>query len=396
VFTLNYGVRKGLRTLDSPNHQDYVLDKNGNLFQVITSCHPPDRVIALLRYVQASDQNDPNAIWQPKRGTIKGIRYRRQLEAYNVNRARSNVDFVEAAQSAYVLRDTIYGVPMIAVPRAMIEVHYQPRLRLQEVLELDASQLDYYEIAARQIAISLRDYLGVPPEHVGITGSILWGAQHRYSDIDIIIYGQENKARLVAHYPELHRADPQITGLNEQWTEEFAQSLQEKSGLPLAECYQYIGRKSWLMLYHEPQIRPQPIQVGIYFAPTVDEAEQVYRPYGQEWYESIATLTVEADITDDSASLYYPALYSINGVVVTESASQKEAQVKPADIKRIFLFEGAISGYAFVGDRVRVRGLLQRIRSTTGTEEEAYQILIGTKENHSREYIQVLARHPGH
>jgi uncharacterized protein len=381
-----------MQTLDKPNHQDYVLDRSGNLFQVITSSHPADKVIALLRYVPAPDQNNLNAVWQPKSGKIKGIRYQRQLEAYNVTQARSNVDFVDTTHAAYVLNETIYGVPMIAVPHDMIDVHYQPRPRLQEVLGLDEAKLDRYEIAARQIAISLRDNLGIAPEQVGITGSILWGAQHRYSDIDIIIYGQESKTRLVTRYQELFRADPKITGLNEAWTQEFAVSLQEKSGMPLEACHEYITRKAWLMLYHEPQIRPQPIQVGIYFAPDPDEAEQVYGPYGQEWYEAVGTVTVEAEITDDALSLYYPAIYSIGGAVVTEFTSKETAEIHPAEIKRIFLFEGAISGYAFVGDRVRVRGLLQRIRSAH--PEVAYQILIGTRENHSREYIRVLAARP--
>jgi predicted nucleotidyltransferase len=187
-------------------------------------------------------------------------------------------------------------------------------------------------------------------------------------------------------------ADPKITGLTEQWTQEFAKSLQEKSGLPFEECYKYILRKPWLTLYHEPRIRQQPIQVGIYFAPTQDEVEQVYRPYGQEWYKSVGTVTVEAEITDDLLSLYYPAIYKISVEAVTELTSKETLAVHPSEIKRIFLFEGAISGYAFTGGRVRIRGMLQRV--TSSENDGFYQILIGTTENHSREYIQLLDRNP--
>ena len=381
-----------MRNTDRPIHQDYLQDKSGNIFQVITSCHPPDKVIALLRYVPALDPKDPNAIWQPKSGRIKGIRYHRQLEAYNVSMARSNVDFVETTLSSYVLSDSIYDVPMIAVPRTMIEVYYQPRQRLGEILGSDERKLDEFEVAAKHIANSLRDYLGIESDHVGITGSILWRAQHRYSDIDVVIYGLENKSRLVTRCQKLYLADPKITGLNEQWTQEFAKSLQEKSGLPLEECYKYVLRKPWLMLYHEPKIRKQPIQVGIYFAPTQDEAEEFYVPYGQEWYESVGTIVVEAEITDDSLSLYYPAIYTISVEAVTEFTSKETHTIHPSEIKRIFLFEGAISGYAFAGDRIRVRGILQHVRSSEN--DSFYQILIGTKENYSREYIQLLDRNP--
>ena len=381
-----------MKNTDRPIHQDYLQDKRGNIFQVITSSHPQERVIALLRYVPAQDPTDPNAIWQPQSGRIKGIRYHRQLEAYNVSKARSNVDFVETTLPSYVLSDSIYGVPMIAVPRTMIEVYYQPRQRLGEILGSDETELDEFEVAAKHIANALRDHLGIESDQVGITGSILWRAQHRYSDIDIVIYGLENKSRFVTRYQELYLADPKITGLTEQWTQEFAKSLQEKSGLPFEECYKYILRKPWLTLYHEPRIRQQPIQVGIYFAPTQDEVEQVYRPYGQEWYKSVGTVTVEAEITDDLLSLYYPAIYKISVEAVTELASKETLAAHPSEIKRIFLFEGAISGYAFTGGRVRIRGMLQRV--TSSENDGFYQILIGTTENHSREYIQLLDRNP--
>ncbi len=128
----------------------------GLIFTVKGVVHPPDRIVAYLRYV-------PDQRGERLRGRQ---RYRR---VYSV---AEREETLRALGLSYRVDDPMLGVPVDAVPWDDVTRVYDPRERLQRLRDTGSDGALTEDALA--LAELLRDAAGVPGTALGLTGSLLF------------------------------------------------------------------------------------------------------------------------------------------------------------------------------------------------------------------------------
>ena len=143
--------------------------------------HPPDRVVAYVRYVP-----DP-------RGSRVGPDGTRYAKVYSLLRRE---EVIRSRFPEYMYFDKFFNRWLQAVPLSRIRRVYSPTSRLREIVERGAR--DGLEELARGLAERLSSS-GVELESMGVSGSLLVGLHTEGSDIDLVVYG-EREGRLLYSY----------------------------------------------------------------------------------------------------------------------------------------------------------------------------------------------------
>jgi predicted nucleotidyltransferase len=141
------------------------------IFAVKGLVHPPDRLIACVRYLP-----------DPAGDRIReGINYRR------VYRFAEQHQILQDHYPVYLNDESAFGLRMQSVPLKRIRQIYDPRSRVAEIYAHGPK--DRLEENALALIRFLAQMANVPLEKLGISGSVLFGLHHSKSDIDIVVYG---------------------------------------------------------------------------------------------------------------------------------------------------------------------------------------------------------------
>jgi len=143
----------------------------GLIFTVKGLVHPPDRVIAYLRYLPAP-QGDRRR---------EGTRYRR---VYQFGEQQE----ILARYPDYLSHDPVFGIRVQGVPRRLIRTVYNPCRYLMTLRQRGPA--DLVEEHALSLADLLREAADVPLENLGLSGSVLIGMHRPDSDVDLVVYGE--------------------------------------------------------------------------------------------------------------------------------------------------------------------------------------------------------------
>ncbi|MBS7288766.1 MAG: hypothetical protein KIH01_08530, partial [Candidatus Freyarchaeota archaeon] len=154
----------------------FIEDFDGLIFDVKGLLHPPDRVIAYLRYF-------PDVRGDRKR---KGVRYHK---AYSLAERDA---ILGAKKPEYLYFDPVFGMFLEGVPRSRIARIYDPRKRLSQLLKEDKSSL---EAAAVYLALEITRRARIPLSSLGISGSMLVDLAKEGSDVDLVVFGEENSRK---------------------------------------------------------------------------------------------------------------------------------------------------------------------------------------------------------
>ncbi|AWR97314.1 nucleotidyltransferase [Acidianus sulfidivorans JP7] len=145
--------------------KDLIIDKDDNIFTIITNYNPPGYVFAYLKY-----KYEGNGLW-------KG--YNRILKYYGVK------NLMQISNTQEFLYEPCYDVKYPVLRTSKVKYHYKPEEKLTEIIskshytELEITMLDLLS----KLEINLK---------IGIGGSLLLGIFHSKSDIDFIIYGKKS------------------------------------------------------------------------------------------------------------------------------------------------------------------------------------------------------------
>ncbi|MEW8689460.1 MAG: hypothetical protein AB2535_00110 [Candidatus Thiodiazotropha endolucinida] len=317
--------RCGIDALSSYQPKDFIETVEGLVFAVVAGELDEERVLATLRY-------------------------RRIPGGYQKLSTREGDEWLKNHHPHYIHYSKARDVTLHGVHRDLVCVHHQPRQRLRTML----LQTPHDEIEGKlHRLMALFEVNGLDPEGIGVTGSLLIGAQKRTSDIDLLFYRQTvfRKAReIIKSLLAKRQLQPLDSTL---WREAY-----DRRGCSLTfdEYLWHEQRK-----YNKAAIEGTKFDIT-YLNPNPWHDLLCYRKQG--------THNLKVCVVDDSHSFEYPARYLLDHPAIKEAVSYTATYV----------------GQAMQGEQVAIRGQLEV--SSAGH----LRIVIGTNREATDEYIKVLSR----
>ena len=317
---------------------DFIETSDGLIFDVKGLLHPPDRVIAYLRYV-------------PDR---RGSRERHGTIYRKVYDLTARAKLLREKWPTYLYKDPIFNREVQAVPVNKIARHYAPSKRLAELQR--TVKPDMQERLALDMAETLVKETGIPPSKIGVSGSILVGLHTAKSDVDLVLYGSAVARKCLS----------KLQGLLNTRSQGF--SPYEKSDLRKL----YLKRGQWASLPFEDFVKHERSKVlqgkymqTDYFIRCIKEEEESEESYGDIKYYPVGRATVRATISDDSDSIFTPSTYRlINARVIGKHHA----------LNQIVSFRGRFCEQAHTGEKIYSRGSLERV---VGRQRQTYRLVIG-------------------
>lgn len=302
--------------------RDFIETSHGLIFAVVDSRMDQGRVLCFLRYRRE--------VGRPvKLGTEKANAW---LAAHH-----SDLLFDSPRLAARV-----HGVPFDRIAR-----HYRPRERAEELAVMAAR--DPIEARAQR-CLAILQAGGIPLASLGITGSLLIGAQRPSSDLDFVIYDRDafHRAREVVR--DAIAAGDLAELAADDWREAY-----ERRGCDL-------GFDEYL--WHERRKLNKGLCDGTKFDITLvaDEPESPSAPV-----RKLGRLSLTAEVIDASRAFDFPARY----------------RLAHPDIGEVLSFSHTYAGQALAGEWVEIVGLLEE------TGDGGRRIIVGSTREASGEFIKV-------
>jgi len=322
---------------------DFVEARDGLIFDVKGLVHPPDRVVAYIRYV-------PDPSGERRRGSVV---YRKVYSLMERER------LLETRYPRYLFYDPVYGRRLQGLPIQDVAVHYKPVEKLLSLSLLDETELDRVEEDAVEFAKVLSDASGVAFTGMGLSGSVLVGLQAAESDIDLIVYGRSNSLRAHDALKALlrERSSPAVPyGLKD--LEKLYRFRSRDTRVPFEDFVRTEGRK----------VMQGKFAGRDYFIRFVLDSSETQENYGDRTYTSLGRARVEAWVHDDSDSMFTPCSYGVSGV---KMASGYTTRI----VEEIVSFRGRFCEQALSGERVLAEGSLEEVRGKDGTTY--YRLVLG-------------------
>ncbi len=301
--------------------------RDGLLYTVKGVSHPPDRVVAYLRYVP-----DP-----------QGERARGQRRYRRVYSVAEQEQALRERGVSHRFDDPALGVPVDAVPWQEVARLYDPRDRLRRLRALGPDD----PLAAQALALAelLRRTAGAAPAALGLTGSLLFDLHSQTSDIDLVVYGEPDSRKIHAALVRL-LDDPSSLLARPQADELAAIHAVHRADTPLSAAE---FARAQAAKVNEGSFAGRP-----YFIRFVKLPAEVPERYGDPHFAPAGRALVEARVTDDRDGLFTPCRYAIDEV-------QSLGDVTADGLSEVVSYRGRFAEQARTGQRVRAYGTLERV-----------------------------------
>ncbi len=325
----------------SPIEGYYIESAERLLFTVKGLVHPPNTVVAYLRY--APDTSDERE--------RKGIRYRKLYHF------AEQEELLRERCPAYLFFDPVFGERLQGVPREHIRQVYDPCFKLDELRSRE--NLDEVEKNALEFTELLRDTVGVSKRCLGISGSILLELHIPQSDIDVIVYGVDNCWAV-------HKA---LRGM----LNEPSSGVERLDRRELEELYTFRSQDTLMVFEDFIRLERRKVIQGKfrsrdYFIRFVKTPSEVGEGYGDRRYTSLGLARIEATVTDAKEAIFTPCTYGIDAVKFIEGE-------EVSTLKELSSFRGRFCEQAKEGERIAAHGKLERVSLKDGSVY--HRLLIG-------------------
>ena len=304
--------------------KDFIETAEGLIFAVVGQQIEQGRVLCFLRYVQ------DGSCWKK----------------YSTKKANASL---KASHPQYLFYSSAKDVHLHAVPVEKIFRHYQPKNCLQTLLckksedMVERDLMDLCELFRKN---------GLNLQQVGVTGSMLIGAQNENSDIDLVLYGRE----IFFHGREIVRRlinSNDLQNLNDDdWLISYNRRLCD---LSVDEYIRHERRK-----FNKAKINGRKFDISL--LDDGSKSEQIK-------FSKCGKISVQALVTDDFFAFDYPARIKIDHPQVTECVS----------------YTATYTGQAVTGERVEISGSLEQ------SEHGDRRIVVGSSREAEGEYIKVIS-----
>ncbi len=317
----------------------------GLIFTVKGLVHPPDRVIAYLRYIPDS-RGDRERDGTPYR---RVYRFGEQQE-------------ILARYPDYLIHDPVFGIRMQGVPRRLIRTVHDPCRYLAALRQRGPADLT--EEHTLELADLLQETARVPAGNLGVTGSVLVGLHQPDSDIDLVVYG-EDAGRAVHQALGRLLDDPSspVRRPNPEELEALHAAHHPDTPLSLADFSRLQNRK-----VNEGRFRGREC-----FFRFVKQPTEVEERYGDPRFEPSGPARIRARVTDDGDAavaegdaavaerdgIFTPCRYAVEAVTFLEGTPV-------ADLREIVSFRGRFSEQVRAGEWAIAQGSLEQVIPRSG------------------------------
>lgn len=297
------------------------------IFAVKGLVHPPDRLIAYLRYLP-----------DPAGNRIReGVTYRR------VYRFKEQHQIIQTQYPVYLHDESAFGIRMQSVPVRRIQHVYDPRDRLTYIYTYGPK--DLLEESALALVNLLAQTANVPLENLGISGSLLYGLHHSTSDIDLVVYGEtESRAVYRALRYLLGNPSDSVRSLDRDQLISLHASHRPEVPLTFADFARLQSRKVNEYLFKEFQC----------FTMFVKWPDEWGERYSDPSFEQLGSAKILARVKGDRDSIFTPCRYLIGDVIFLMGGPE-------SDLKEVISFRGLFSDQARAGEWVLAKGSLERV-----------------------------------
>ncbi len=303
--------------------KDFIETAEGLVFAVVEHGLEQGRVLCFLRYVREG------STWQK----------------YSTLQANS---FLQSTYPQYLYYSIAKDVHLHAVPPAKIVCHHQPRPRLQTLLH--STDLDAVESDLKRLCVLYRGQ-GLNMQALGVTGSLLIGAQKPNSDIDLVVYGREHffQARSIT---QRLLAQHELQSLQQQaWLSTYQRRSCE---LTLEEYIWHERRK-----FNKALVNNRKFDISL----IADETQAEPIKFNKQ-----GRITIRALVADDSHAYDYPARFIIDHELANECVS----------------YTATYTGQAVSGECIEISGFLEI------SEQGVRRMVVGSSREAQGEYIKVI------
>jgi len=327
--------RQGVRPfLPGEVTESFYLETEDHLFFSVKGLdHPPDRWISVLRYAP-----DPHG------DRIKNRKSYRRLYSFS-----EQEEFIRANCPHCLAYDPFFQTTLQSVPRSRVLQIHDPRRRLKDMLR--ATNLKEIEKDAAALASLLKEEAGVPWSCLGISGSLLIGADADSSDLDISVFGEQSCYRVYRALRKLLDAREciELGRLDNRGLEGLYADRAAGSYLNFQEFLRLERRK-----VNQGQFRNR-----IYFIRFIKQAHEAGEGYGQLQYMPLGRTEITAAIADDHEAIFTPCRYGIADALYLDGRG-------PANVTEIVSFRARFCEQAQTGESVRASGILELVQSNSG------------------------------
>jgi len=198
------------------------------------------------------------------------------------------------------------------------------------------------EAMAVELAYLFSTASGVPLEDFGVHGSIALNMHTSKSDIDLVVYGAQN-------FRKLEKANDKL--VNEKKLE-----------------YHYRHQLDKLRK-HKLQFKGKNL---VYTA--IRKPEEIAFRYGDHKYSQFKPVAFDCTVTDDSQTMFRPAVYRITNYSPLNPISEIPKDQKPSTVVSMI---GLYRNVTRKGEQIEVSGILERVEHVK-TGKVHFQVVVGS------------------
>jgi len=322
---------------------DMVETVEGLIFDVKGFVHPPDKIVAYLRYVES-----PNGDRRKGEKTY--------IKVYSISERE---EILKEKYPEYLCYDPVFGDRMQEVPNRRVSKIYKPQNKVSNLLK--EPRLDRIERDAIEFICLLHDLSNVDLGKIGVSGSILVDLYKEDSDIDVIVYGKKNCLAIHATLKEeMKRRNSPIRRYDLEG---------------LKKLYEFRSKDTWMPLKDFIRMERRKFMQGTFrgrdfFMRFIPDWNEVNERYGDRIYVPSGYVKIKARIADDSESIFTPCRYLIEDVRILDG-------VKVRGLKEIVSFRGRFCEQARKDEIVVAQGKLEKVIEKNGTE--FFRLILGVK-----------------
>lgn len=334
-----------------PRDGDAIVTKEGFIFYTMGYVHPEDRVIAFIKYIPKELQNRFDVPWLSFEWELEGVPLVRPEKLYSPKIYDSFISSLKKIIPDAVYFNPYIGKELVTVPKNRIKTIYVPNDRLKFLLE--KKDPDELEKKALEIIKILSRDSGVSYDDLGIHGSISLQMHNYQSDIDISVYGSENFRRV----------------------KEAFHSLALKGEVQILELDEFDPIRQNRGLYKSTR----------FVINATRKIEEITERFGQFKYEAVKSVEAVCQVVNNNESMFRPSIYEVGDC----ESKQIKREENP---RRVVSMIGQFRDFARVGEKIKVKGLLEKVEDLSSPDKIEYRIVLGSGKG--EEYLWPINKLP--